>query len=146
MIHIADRPYTRSYIRTKPDWLFVFEDLLDNNGSAYSADIVQREIRGEPNTVGIVTKRMRGTAPFCYMTDEDARPSSQAYLRLLNDFARIENNLRMGKNVVFPTATMGLDVGDLLNKAPAYWGLLEQLRLKLFRRYRLNGVNRAIAS
>ncbi len=47
------KKYTRAYIRAHPDWLFVFGDNMMRRGFGGQA----AEARGEPNAIGIATKR-----------------------------------------------------------------------------------------
>ena len=44
---------TREFVRNHPDFIFVFGDNLAKKGLGGQA----REMRGEPNAVGIATKR-----------------------------------------------------------------------------------------
>lgn len=135
-IQIASAPYSRSQLRSRPDSLFVYEDVLDHfAGPPDGDDAMIRACRGEPNAIGVATRPVRGTAPFCYLSDEDARPGAQAYTRLIHDFARIESYLQLGKTVIFPAEVFGMGASELMQRAPAYWGKLERLKLRLFHEY-----------
>ena len=111
----------RQDLRNHPEWTFVFGDNFARAGLGGQA----RECRGEPNAVGISTKRTPGTDETAYLYNDDIgewRKKSAA------DFARIMVALACGKTVVFPSAGIGTGLAALERHAPAIWVEL-QMRL-----------------
>lgn len=105
-IHILRR-YTRSQIRSNRSVLFVFGDNLSRIGFGGQA----AEARGEPNSVGIVTK----ISPSRYLNDD--------YWELVKDpiviaFDRLRVHLLQGENIVWPEDGVGTGLADLSNRAP----------------------------
>lgn len=102
----------RADLRAEPDTLFVFGDNMARRGFGGQA----KEMRGEPNAVGIPTKMLPATTPDAYFTDTswfDVRP------RIDEAFDRLEQHLRRGGDVVFPTDGIGTGRAQLATRAPA---------------------------
>lgn len=89
---------TQEFMRKHPDWLFVFGDNLERKGFGGQA----YEMRGEPNAVGLPTKR--GPAPTAFLSDQD-------YVRVLQTNFKDINNLVLhlgrGGVVVWPEDGIG---------------------------------------
>lgn len=105
-VHILQR-YTRSQIRRNPSVLFVFGDNLSRIGFGGQA----AEARGEPNSVGVITK----ISPSRYLNDD--------YWELVKDpiviaFDRLRVHLLKGENIVWPLDGVGTGLADLQNRAP----------------------------
>ena len=66
------RKVTLRQVRVHADKLFVFADNLQAVGREGYAD----QLRGEPNTVGIVTKRKNSRDSAAYLTDQDLEPGA----------------------------------------------------------------------
>lgn len=58
---------TRDYVRQNPDTMFLFGDNMARRGFGGQA----REMRGEPNAIGIPTKWMPCNAPDAFFSDDD---------------------------------------------------------------------------
>ncbi len=101
---------TRAEIRKYRDRLYVFGD-LERKGYGGQA----RECRGEPNAIGIPTKRapsMRESAVFSDADYELWAGTTKAAWNTLRD-AVLE-----GKTVVFPKAGLGTCLAQLAERAP----------------------------
>jgi len=108
----------RADLRAHPDWLFVFGDNFARAGHGGQA----KECRGEPNAVGIPTKRLPGTQEAAYLTSNDiAAWKNHAGPNL----ARIHSALAYELTVVFPSAGIGTGLAQLERRAPAIWTELE---------------------
>ncbi|GJD50918.1 hypothetical protein OPKNFCMD_3667 [Methylobacterium crusticola] len=109
---------TREGLRARPETLFVYADNVARRGlGKYS-----REMRGEPNAVGIPTKRLPATHKAAFFDDgddslADFRAASEA------DFDRLAQHLRAGGAVVLPVAALGEN--DLKARAPRIWAELQ---------------------
>jgi hypothetical protein len=102
---------TRAEIRKHRDRLYVCGDNRERKGYGGQA----RECRGEPNAIGIPTKRapsMRESAFFLDADYEIWAESTNAAWNTLRD-AVLE-----GKTVVFPKAGLGTGLAQLAERAP----------------------------
>lgn len=124
---VVHRQYyiTRADLRQHPDRLYVFGDNLAGRGLGGQA----REMRGEPNAVGIPTKR----SPFVYLCDDDLSQVREVTARSM---ARLINHLARGGDVVLPAAGVGTGLAELQRRSPACWTFIQQTMtaLEAFRR------------
>lgn len=115
--------YSRPEIQANPKSLYVFGDNLaraggnpDANGWSDPRAGQAAACRGEPNAVGIPTKRRPSMDEDAFFSDKDldqVRPIIQA------EFRRLAEHLRAGGTVVLPTAGIGTDRAQLAHRAPA---------------------------
>ncbi len=116
---------TRRMLQAEPGTLFVFGDNLQRRGLGGQA----KEMRDEPNAVGLPTKRSPATDPAAYLSDADL-PAIQAATR--QDLRRLAEHLLHGGAVVWPAAGIGTGRAELAERAPAiahwYATFLEALR------------------
>ena len=101
--------YTRSEIQSHPDWMYVFGDNFERKGLGGQAG----QARGEPNAVGIATKRRPSRDEDAYLTDADY-DEWEAFNAF--DYARLEGYLAAGGIVVWP-AGIGLGRAGLPGRA-----------------------------
>lgn len=115
---------TRDMLRARPDTLFVFGDNMIARGLGGQA----KEMRGEPNAVGIPTKMMPGMGNSDFFHDEDferAKPKiDAAFVKLFAHAAR-------GGNIVWPADGIGTGLAELPKRAPKIWKLIEDNRAAL---------------
>jgi hypothetical protein len=118
-LHFLDR-ITRSQLNSHPDWIFVFGDNLARKGLGGLA----KECRGEPNTVGIPTKKRPSMEPEAFFKDGDF----EAWLSAARPaFDRIEAALLDGKTVIFPKGGIGRGLAELPSRAPKIMRAIEML-------------------
>jgi hypothetical protein len=98
---------TREMLRAEPDTLFVFGDNLKRVGLGGQA----KEMRGEPNAIGLPTKR----SPWDYLSDADFGEVEAASR---NDIARLAVHIRENRTVVWPEDGIGTGLAKLQEKAP----------------------------
>ncbi len=118
---ILVKRYTRAMIQRNPDVLFVFGDNLARRGFGGQA----AEARGEPNSVGIVTKM----SPSRYLSDDnwlDVRDP------IVEAFNRLRNHLVNGGTVVWPQDGVGTGLAELPTRAPLLDLAIEGCREYLF--------------
>lgn len=118
---------TRQVLIERYDALFVFGDNMLGRGMGGQA----KEMRGEPNAVGIPTKMAPGMANKDFFTDADfdrAKPKIDAAFNRL--FAHADN----GKTVVWPADGIGTGLAQLPTRAPKIWAYIEANRAELERR------------
>ena len=106
--------FARADLRANPDALFVFGDNLVGRGFGGQA----REARGEPNAVGIVTKRWPSMGALGFLCDDDLE---SVHLLWREAFGRINSHLLAGGVVVWPADGVGTGRAELATRAPELW-------------------------
>ena len=114
----------RAMLRAEPATLFVFGDNLTGRGLGGQA----REMRGEPNAVGIPTKRAPHMGEDAFFTDAHFLDFADA---ITSPFRRAADCIRSGGEVVWPEAGIGTGLADLERRAPRCWRHLERCRMRL---------------
>jgi hypothetical protein len=113
-------------LRKYPKILFVFGDNMLEQGMGGQA----KEMRGEPNAVGIPTKFLPSYEDKAFFSDDDLyRVKYRIDDRVLKLFCHASDD----GQIVWPKAGIGTGLADLRNKAPAIWDLIEKYRLALER-------------
>jgi hypothetical protein len=96
-VPIEMRPWiTRAMLRAEREKLFVFGDNLARVGFGGQA----KEMRGEPNAVGLPTKR----SPHEFLQDRDLDEIRSV---VAPDLMRLQNHLLVGKTIVWPADGIG---------------------------------------
>jgi len=106
--------YTRPDIQSHRDWLFVFGDNLQGRGYGGQA----KEARGEPNAVGIVTKRLPSMAEGAFLQDSDVLRVTPLWQQA---FSKINLHLMGGGVVIWPSEGVGTGRAQLPARAPGLW-------------------------
>lgn len=114
----------RQILRRFSQHLFVFGD----NGQQQGFGGQAREMRGEPNAVGIPTKHAPSMRPSAFFTDSDL-----PVVRVPIDaaFARLATHLGAGGTVVWPAAGVGTGLAQLAERAPAIRAYIDEKYEKL---------------
>jgi len=102
----------RDFVKAHPNALFAFGDNLAGRGLAGQA----KEMRGEPNAVGIPTKFYPTVVEADYFHDDDL---SKVYPFIEDAINILIYHLEDGGDVYWPSAGIGTGLADLPNKAPA---------------------------
>jgi len=116
-----ERHITRAMLRSEPATLFVFGDNLQRRGLGGQA----KEMRGEPNAVGIPTKRAPSMRPDAFFSDADLFDFAWDSDR---EFARLMDHMEAGGLVVLPADGIGTGLADLERRAPRVW---ERLQMRI---------------
>jgi hypothetical protein len=103
--------YSRQDLRDNLNKLFVFGDNFARRGLGGQA----REARGEPNAVGIRTKKAPTYEPHDFLTDAEYGANVTA---ILADFAPVFEALARGQVVVWPADGIGTGIAGLPARAP----------------------------
>jgi len=119
--------YRRDDAIAAPDTLFIFGDNLQRFGSGGQA----KEMRGEKNAVGIVTKAIPNNSPEAFLND--ATHAEQCIRAWDDDFARLKSHLEAGGTVVWPADGVGTGLAEMKKRAPKLWDELCQRTRELFR-------------
>jgi hypothetical protein len=115
------KSYTRRYIQAHPDWLFVFGDNFARAGLGGQA----KEARGEPNAIGIATKKLPDMGPGAFLSDKDYDAWFAAARPTIN---RLYEAARVGRTIIWPLDGIGTGLARLESKAPMIWAELENVR------------------
>lgn len=103
--------FTRQRLRSEPHALFVFGDNLARKGFGGQA----KECRGEPNAVGIPTKKSPAMRDDAFFSDKDFAHAKSV---IDQEFGRLARHLAEGGVVVLPTAGLGTGLAQLPSRAP----------------------------
>lgn len=109
---------TRQDLRDNPDKYYVFGDNCVREGFGGQA----KEMRGEPNAIGVRTKFSPDRKPSSYFTD-----CNMCAMLILDDFKDIYQLINKGKTIVFPLDGLGTGLSLLPEKAPELHKMIERL-------------------
>lgn len=102
---------TRTYVKAQPHYTFVFGDNELRKGMGGQA----YEMRGEPNTIGVRTKKLPNKNPEAYWTDDNYLSNCRM---IDEDINRIRKVLEAGGSVVFPAAGIGTGLSEMAKYCP----------------------------
>lgn len=119
---------TRRQVQLFKNVLFVFGDNLERKGFGGQA----AEMRNEPNSVGIPTKRKPSRNSDAYFSDEDFEEVKPI---IKKEMFRLVQHLKNNKIVVWPEDGIGTGRANLANSSQKIWNYIEQWRLKLEKDY-----------
>lgn len=108
--------YTRKEIQANRDKVYIFGDNLARRGLGGQA----KECRGEPNAIGIPTKR----SPYEFFSDGDF---DEWLAAVSKDCCRILAAISEGKTIVWPQDGIGTGLADLKSCAPRIWAELQKM-------------------
>ena len=108
---------TRKIVREYPDKIFLFGDNLLGRGYGGQA----AAMRGEPNAIGIPTKKKPANHSDAYFTDTEFEQNKAAIDRA---FVRLAG-LKDGTEIVIPSAGLGTGLAKLPDIAPRTFKYLE---------------------
>ncbi len=111
---------TRARVRHDRSVVFVYGDNMEGRGLGGQA----REMRGEPNTIGVPTKWRPGRKARDYFTDADLR-DRDVWHAIHGAFERVRAALRDGKTVVIPADGLGSGRAELPTRAPKLYAMIE---------------------
>lgn len=109
----------RQDLRANPNVLYLFGDNCLRVGLGGQA----REMRGEPNAVGVRTKKAPGMAPEDFFTDDELALNRSM---IKSDLVRAKAHLREGRLLVIPSEGLGTGLSDLPSRAPLTYEFLQQ--------------------
>ena len=103
---------TRDFVKSHPNWIFVFGDNELRRGFGGQA----KEMRGEPNSLGIRTKKYPSDKYYAFWTDD----SYDENIKMINsDLELLKNYLNVSnKTIVIPADGIGSGKAKLAIYAP----------------------------
>ena len=102
---------TRDMLRAEPEARFVFGDNVARKGMGGQA----KEMRGEPNAIGVATKVYPGVRDNDYFYDDDEFDSKHV---VELDLGCVKQALQEGRTVYFPADGIGTGLSELPKRAP----------------------------
>lgn len=108
---------TRENVRANRDKIFLFGDNLLGTGFGGQA----RAMRGEPNAIGIPTKKKPTNHTDAFFTDAEFEQNKAAIDQAFGRFA----GLNEGTEIVIPSAGLGTGLANLPEMAPRTFEYLE---------------------
>lgn len=108
---IKQKFISRADIQANPDKVYLFGDNDKREGSGGQA----KEMRGEPNTIGIRTKKAPLYDPSVYYTDDEYKDNVK---KINEDINRVRDAVLRGKTIVVPEDGIGTGMALLSEKAP----------------------------
>jgi hypothetical protein len=111
---------TRAMVQANPDTLYAFGDNMERRGSGGQA----KEMRGEPNAIGVPTKWAPYSRPDAYFTDAD-RLNRDVWHAIRDAFDQMRGALASGRNVVIPADGIGTGLVQLPARAPRMHAMIE---------------------
>lgn len=127
--------FTREQLRREPGRLFIWGDNLARFGGANNPRSGQAfACRGEPNAVGVPTKRLPSMDDNAFFCDADNAAGTAIVAEIDAAFIRLAEHLEAGGTVVWPADGIGTGRAQLQRRAPAIWARIERYRLALFER------------
>lgn len=114
---------TREGVKILPTTLFVFGDNLSRNGLGGQA----KEMRDEPNAVGIPTKKLPSMVEKAFFTntDEDFRLWAK---ESQHDIARLIKHALLDGDIQWPLSGIGTGRAQLRSRAPKIYGSIIRLQ------------------
>ena len=108
---------TRKYVRANPDKIFLFGDNLLGRGYGGQA----AAMRGEPNAIGIPTKKMPTHQTDAFFTDAEFEQNKAAIDSAFGQLVGLND----GTEIVIPSAGLGTGLAKLPDIAPRTFKYLE---------------------
>lgn len=119
---------TRDYIKENPNMFFVFGDNDERNGYGGQA----KEMRGEPNSIGVRTKHRPSNSSTAYYTDDTYAENCR---KIKEDLDTVVYKLEAGFITVFPTNGIGTGLSGLENRAPRTYKYLQDTLNNIYEKY-----------
>lgn len=120
IIYRTDVIILREKLRKNPDVLYIFGDNLIRKGLGGQA----KEMRGESNAIGIVTKRYPSNSPTSFIHDSDLDIN---HLKTIvdNDISRVIIALKSGKYRALVIPQLGVGLAKLHINAPNFYKYIQ---------------------
>ena len=113
---------TREDIKNNPNTWYIFGDNMQRSGHGGQA----KEMRGEPNTIGIRTKKKPSMDDDSFFTDDEFESNCKL---ITEDIDAIKLKVLEGRIIIFPKAGIGTGLSGLKHKAPKTFDcLIAQLK------------------
>ena len=115
---------TREDLFANSDAVYVFGDNMTRTGLGGQA----RQMRYEPNSIGVPTKWRPSMTDDAFFVDDDFE---KIVGTLQEDFEKIKTAIDSGKRVVFPADGLGTGLSQLQQRSPKIYAYIESNIVKL---------------
>ena len=115
---------TKELVTSHPDWLFLFGDNIARLGFGGQAAVM----RGQPNAIGIRTKKFPNWNEQSYFTDAEYEQNCRL---IAEDFVRVREALAEGRTVVVSSHGLGTGLSGLQKRAPRTLAYIESVLKEL---------------
>lgn len=118
---LRQRRIDRAHLHAHPERVYAFGDNMVRHGRGGQA----REMRGEPNAIGVPTKWRPDNDEDAFFDDRtfDEFPIVKAAIDVA--FMRLWEAMANGRDVVIPADGLGTGLADLANRAPTVLTYIE---------------------
>lgn len=118
IVQRVDYIITRGDVQANPNVLYLFGDNSIRRGLGGQA----KQMRGEPNAIGIITKKYPCNEDRCFLSDEFYTTNK---IDITVDIDRVINKFKRGGyiNIIIPP--LGVGMAKLPEKAPKTWEWLQ---------------------
>lgn len=106
---VRQKYITREDLRANPSKVYVFGDNVDRRGYGGQA----KEMRGEPNAIGVATKHSPSMSSRAFFDD-----TIECQIIVMQDLKKVQDALDAGETVVVPTDGIGTGLSRLQTTAP----------------------------
>ncbi|MBA2379751.1 MAG: hypothetical protein H0V76_09285 [Blastocatellia bacterium] len=110
---------TRKHIRANPDKIFLYGDNVEQRGFGGQA----AAMRGEPNAIGIPTKKRPSYSEGAFFTDDEFEQNKIAIDRAFSQIFRIDKTSVIA--IVIPTNGLGTGRAELERRASRTFAYLQ---------------------
>ena len=111
---------TRKMLQDEPNTLFIFGDNLMRRGLGGQA----KEMRGEPNAIGLPTKHAPSMDEDSFFTEDDIKFLMEPVAVIIS---KLVSHLENGGTVVWPQDGVGTGRAELKKRAPNIYCLYENV-------------------
>lgn len=113
-VYRTDKIIKREKLKQNPDVLYLFGDNLLRKGLGGQA----KEMRGEENAIGILSKKYPSNKESSFYRDSDFQ---NWLIEFSVDIEKVDSALKSGKYKALVIPKIGVGLADLPNKAPKIW-------------------------
>lgn len=118
IVYRTDKIITKDKVKENTDVLYLFGDNLLRKGLGGQA----KEMRGEENALGVVSKKYPSNNISSFYTDDDF----YSWLEVFSvDIKNLAEKINSGKYKALVIPQIGVGLADLPNKAPRIWKYLK---------------------
>lgn len=117
-VYRTEKIIERKKVQSNPDVLYLFGDNDARRGLGGQA----KEMRGEPNTVGISTKKLPNNEPSSFKTDEEFQRNIEI---ISYDIINVLSAIKSGKYKALVIPQIGVGKAKLPQNAPMTFNFLQ---------------------
>jgi len=121
----------REDLQRNPDVLYLFGDNFARKGYGGQA----KEMRGEPNSLGIITKVKPSMGADAFFSESNIQQTLAQLKMIAEDLDHAERFLRAGGTIVIPQDGLGTGLSELSTRAPRAHQFIEDWNRRMCQAY-----------